>query len=120
MKAIKKECKNLFQAVIVLRDPYCSFPGCGRPTEAGHHVFKRDRMGTAFDTRSGLGVCTQHHDTLQRDPLKTREIFVRRFGEALYEKLRMNSLAVVKNADMKAIKKGLIREYQALFERAVY
>jgi hypothetical protein len=61
MLNIKSECYALTQKVVLKRDIFCRRPGCHKRSSAAHHVFKRDRLSTAFDPRYLVGLCEDDH-----------------------------------------------------------
>lgn len=88
MKSIKKECYKLFQVIVVERDQVCQRPGCNQPATAGHHVFGRANMGTAFLADSGIGICAADHDGWARlRPAEVRDVLKKKVGKERYEVL---------------------------------
>jgi hypothetical protein len=85
---LKKQCYKLFQVIVVERDPYCRRPGCTKPATSGHHVFGRNKMGTAFETDSGMGLCLDDHDGWAREcPGEVREVLRAMVGDKRFEEL---------------------------------
>ena len=60
MKNVKAECYKLIQQVVLKLHPYCPVPDCGREAVAGHHAFKRNNMGTAFNPEAVISLCLDH------------------------------------------------------------
>lgn len=102
MKGIKRECYRLVQKIVLEQHPICQFPGCRLPSSAGHHVFKRDRMGTAFDPECLIALCVDHHAWMHD------EIDI---GKALAE-----SLLKDRYRDKEALSRMSVRLRQADFE----
>jgi hypothetical protein len=106
--SIKDDCYALVQRIVVSRDVYCRFPGCGKRSTAGHHVFKRDNMGTAFDVDLVVGLCEDHHVPWAHGKKYEFTDWVMRYlgSEAYYEGLE-RSRQIVKHVDYPEIKKHL-------------
>jgi hypothetical protein len=97
MKSVKDDCYRLFQQIVVKRDKFCSKPGCSELSTAGHHVFGRKNMGTAFNPETGLGLCNYHHDGWAREsPEEVRDVLERRLGKCKFLELYQLSHTVCK------------------------
>ena len=70
MQGIKKESYRLVQQVVLAQRPYCEYPGCSKKATVGHHVFPRNRMGTAFDPESIMSLCHEHHQEIHNSTSK--------------------------------------------------
>ena len=106
----KADCYRIIQEIAVARDKVCQHPECNRPADCGHHLFKRDRLATAFFPEAILGVCTQHHTGWCHN--KTEEFAMAMFvkmGRRYYE-LRRLSHTIVKNMDYNEVYRGLVAE----------
>ncbi len=104
----KADCYRVIQEIAVARDKVCQKPGCSRRAEAGHHLWKRDRLATAFLPEAILGLCTQHHTGWAHNkPKEFKDFMVSRMGKRYYELQRLSN-TVVKNLDYDAIYQGLV------------
>jgi len=95
MNTVKKDCYRLVQIVVLKKYPICGIPNCGRPSEVGHHLFPRNRMGTAFNPRAVFPCCNDHHGLFHQEPDEYKEIARKCLGDE-YEQLRTLSLMTVK------------------------
>jgi hypothetical protein len=85
----KADCYRLIQEIAIGQDPFCRAPGCGKRTDCGHHIFKRDRLATAFEPDAVIGLCTQHHTGFAHGkPEEFKKFMIKRLGEARYYELR--------------------------------
>jgi len=95
----KDDCYKLIQMIALARDKGCQNPECSRLGEAGHHLFKRDRLATAFDPEAVIGLCTQCHTGFAHNhPRLFKEFMVERMGDRYYQ-LRRRSSEAVKDMD---------------------
>ena len=104
MKSSKKELYALIQEVAVKRHPTC--PWCDKPSVVGHHLFKRDRLATAFLPEAVQGVCDFHHKYWHKHPKGFRHEMIRIIGDRYWELERL-SYTVVRNMDYGEVKKKL-------------
>jgi hypothetical protein len=103
----KEDCYRLIQEIAVAQNPFCRAPGCENPSTCGHHLFKRDKMATAFDPRYVWGVCLGCHGWAHRQPEQFREWAISIMGEEeYYAALRMSN-SIVKYLDFNEIRRGL-------------
>lgn len=104
----KNDCYRLIQEVVVARDVFCRAPGCGRLSAAGHHLYKRDRLATAFDPRYVIGLCNDHHvPWSHKEPNEFREWVISWMGEdEYYAGLRLSN-TTVKHQDFEQIRECL-------------
>lgn len=109
MNVSKKECYSLVQEIVCARDMFCRGPQCFFPTTVGHHLFKRDNMATAFDTRYVIGFCAHCHDWAHRHPQEFKDFIISMIGEGYYVGLRLSE-TVVKHSDFNAIREKLKKE----------
>ena len=105
MRSDKKSCYSLIQEVSIKRSPFC--PWCGSPSVVGHHLFKRDRLATAFLPEAVQGMCDFHHTYAHAYPDEFAAEMKKRIGEEQYERLLALSHTVVKNMDFSAVRKNL-------------
>jgi len=104
----KQECKKLIQEAVVLRDPICVRPGCGSPSDCGHHIFKRDRPTTAFLPEACVGLCTRCHTGFAHGkPEEFKRFMISRLGEDRYYELRRLSYKTAEEIDYVVIRDGL-------------
>lgn len=104
----KDDCKKLIQEFVMLRDPICVEPGCGAPSDCGHHLFKRDRWTTAFLPEACVGVCTRSHTGWSHGkPEDFKKFMIARLGETRYYELRRLSYQDAKSLDYTKIREGL-------------
>jgi hypothetical protein len=102
-----QECYRLIQRVSIKLYPVCVWPGCNQPSVVGHHIFKRDKMATAFHPDCVLGMCNNHHDSAHRYRKCFKGILMVRMGDERYYELLRLSNAVVKNIDFKEVRDNL-------------
>ncbi len=114
MKSIKLECYALVQAIVTKRDKLCKGPGCMNISTSGHHLFKRDNMGTAFNTRYVIGLCNNCHGWAQRNPSQARQWAVYLLGEDVYLAGLRLAKSVVKYVDFEKIRNDLKKELDTL------
>lgn len=100
MKPYERECYRLIQEISILIYPKCQFPGCFKPSVVGHHLYKRDRLATAFHTECVLGMCDEHHHFAHSKPREFEFYMIDKMGERYYELLRL-SHTTVKGFDFK-------------------
>lgn len=110
----KDDCYKLVQEIAVTRDAVCLRPECGKPADCGHHIFKRDRMATAFLPEAVVGVCTQDHTGwAHAKPKEFQAFMVGEIGDRYHELNRL-SMSVCKYQNYAAIRAGLRERLQAL------
>lgn len=104
----KNDCYRLIQEVVVARDIFCRAPACGRLSSTGHHLYKRDRLATAFDPRYVIGLCNDHHvPWAHKEPNEFREWVISWMGEdEYYAGLRLSN-TTVKQQDFEQIREYL-------------
>ena len=105
MNSTKRDCYCLIQETAIKRSPFC--PWCGSPSVVGHHLFKRDRLATAFLPEAVQGMCDFHHHHWHAHPKEFAAEMKKRIGVETYDKLRQLSYTVTKNMDYKAMRKNL-------------
>ena len=110
MNPVKVECYALVQEIVVKRDIFCRCPGCCNLAGAGHHLFKRDRMATAFNTKYVIGVCVECHDWARNEADEFREWVLSWMGSNEYYEAWRLSLTVAKHIDFKQIRDNLKQE----------
>jgi len=111
----KDDCYKLIQIIVVAQDFLCIFPGCCQQSEVGHHLFKRDNMGTALHPEAVRGLCHIHHGHAHARPEQFKKIMIGLIGERYYELQRL-SKSVVKGMDYVA-KRAELRGMLENFER---
>ena len=94
----KDDCYRLIQVIAATQDPFCIHPGCGESSQVGHHLFKRDRKGTAFHPEAVRGLCHLHHGHAHASPEQFKKIMLGLIGDRYYELQRL-SKSVVKGTD---------------------
>jgi len=113
-KGTKKKCYDIIQEIAVAKDVVCQHPSCNRPADCGHHVFKRDRLTTAFLPEAVVGVCTQHHTGWAHNkPKDFKKFMIERLGEDRYYELRRLSYEHVEVMDYDEIYRGLVNTLRA-------
>ena len=107
----RSECYRLYQQVVVARDIFCRYPGCGQRSTVAHHIFKRDRLATAFNPKYGIGLCAGHHGNwAHAQPTAFKSWLVSIMGEdGYYEGLRLSNTQV-KHIDFNTIRESLLLE----------
>ena len=109
MQSVKRECYKLIQMLVVRGA--CRYPGCRRKAVVGHHLFKRDRMATAFLPDAILALCHEHHLEAHRCPEAFKSIAEYLLGSAKYLELESMSRMLVRyrQEDYEAIREALRR-----------
>jgi len=102
----KDDCYKLVQQIAVAQDPICIMPECGQTSQVGHHLFKRDRMGTAFHPEAVRGLCHRHHGHAHAKPEQFKKAMIRLMGER-YHELQKLSKTVVNGMDYVAKREEL-------------
>lgn len=111
---LEQECYALIQAVVLARDVFCRAPGCVHASASAHHIFKRDRLATAFNPTYLVGLClTCHTSWAHGHPEEFREWLLSWMGDAYYEGLRLSN-TIVKNYDYKCTRDALRKTLKAL------
>lgn len=112
----KDDCYKLIQEIAVARDVKCQHPDCWLPADCGHHLFKRDRMATAFLPEAAIGLCTRHHTGwAHAKPKAFKAFMVKRMGNRYHELARL-SRQIVQHSDYTEIRTRLREYLQALVE----
>jgi hypothetical protein len=108
MRTSKHDCYRLVQIVVCKQYPVCRMPGCRKQSTVGHHVFPRNRMGTAFNPKAVIALCAAHHDYAHAHPVSFREIAKMIVGSE-FDALEVLSRTIVqfRDADYDQIKKCL-------------
>lgn len=114
MTPLKKDCYALVQQIVTKRDRLCKGPGCTNLSASGHHLFKRDNMGTAFNTRYVIGLCNNCHSWAQRHPDDCRQWAIYLLGDEAYHIGQRLAKSVVKYVDLEKIRDGLRKELDRL------
>ncbi|MCK5604494.1 hypothetical protein KAR91_21570 [Candidatus Pacearchaeota archaeon] len=90
----KKVCDKLWQ--IKVTGGTCSFPGCNRIGNEGHHVMKRRYLNTRWVIENGRRLCREHHLWADTHPAEYENMIIREIGSYEYENLRIQAQMVVK------------------------
>ena len=114
MKAIEKECYALVQAIVTKRDRLCKGPGCMNISTSGHHLFRRNNMATAFNTRYVIGLCEECHPYMQDNPAECQQWAIYLLGEDVYRPGQQLSKSVCKYQNLEVIREGLQKELDML------
>jgi len=109
MNSTKKDCYALVQAVTIARDIFCRAPGCSSMATAGHHLYKRDRMATAFNPRYVVGLCVDCHGWAHAEPDEFKEWVISWMGDDYHDGFAL-SRTIVKYQDFDQIRANLRRE----------
>lgn len=110
MDSVKHECYALVQEIVCARDIFCRGPECRCRSTAGHHIYKRDRLATAFNTKYVLGFCAECHQWAHSNPTEFLAWLLDTMGEEDYYKGLQLSLTIAKHIDFKAVRKSLKKE----------
>lgn len=105
MKKAESDCYKLIQEIAIKQHPKCKWPGCNKPSTVGHHLFKRDRMATAFLPEAVWGLCVMHHDEAHREPAVFKRYVYQCIDDRYYELLRLSWITM--KPDFKETKKYL-------------
>ena len=115
----KDDCYRLIQQIAIDQDPVCIWTGCMEDSCVGHHLFKRDRRGTAFHPEAVRGLCHIHHGYAHARPEQFRKIMIGFIGERYYDLQRLSKTVVkwvdyaVKRIELREILAGLTRKVNA-------
>ena len=113
-KGTKKKCYDIIQEIAVIKDKVCQHPECSQAADCGHHVFKRNRLTTAFLPEAVVGVCTQHHTGWAHNkPKEFKAFMIKRLGEDRYYELRRLSYTNLDHPDYHEIYAGLVKVLRA-------
>jgi len=105
----ERDCYQLIQEIAVARDVYCVHPLCSSLATAGHHLFKRDRIATAFLPSAIFGVCNDHHVPWAHEEREEFKVFaIGRLGEEEYYRLYRLSITTTRGMDFKGKRNELI------------
>jgi 5-methylcytosine-specific restriction endonuclease McrA len=106
MDSLKAACYRLIQQVVLTQYPFCR--RCQKPPEVGHHIFKRDRLGTAFNPLAVVALCNACHTFVHSKPREAKTLAKEWLGDD-YEKLEALSRMVVqfRAEDYRELKKTL-------------
>jgi hypothetical protein len=106
MDSLKAACYRLIQQVVLAQYPACR--RCQKPSEVGHHIFKRDRLGTAFNPLAVVALCNACHAFVHSKPSEAKTLAKEWLGDD-YEKLQVLSRMVVqfRDADYRIIRDKL-------------
>ena len=108
MMATQADCYKLVQQVVTARDRFCRAPGCSALSSAGHHIFPRARLATAFHPLYVIGLCAACHiGWAHGRPEEFLQWVVSWMGEGNYYAALRLSNTVVKNQDYDEIAAGL-------------
>jgi len=114
VKGTKKKCYDIIQEIAVIKDKICQHPECSQVSDCGHHVFKRNRLTTAFLPEVVVGVCTQHHTGWAHNkPKEFKAFMIERLGEGRYYELRRLSYDNLDHPDYPEIYAGLVKVLRA-------
>ena len=109
MNSAKDDCYSLIQEIAVARDGLCRAPGCCQIATAGHHIFGRKNMATAFNPRYALGMCVDCHvPWAHKEPDQFNEWVISWMGEEEYYAALRLSNSVCKHQDFKQIRAALL------------
>jgi len=107
MNSTKQDCYRLIQQITLLRDPICVVPGCAFLSSAGHHLFPRARLSTAFDPQAVRGLCHQHHQWVHANPKQATLMFIKLIGVLKYGELERKSRTIMPNFDFEETRRVL-------------
>lgn len=102
--SVEDDCYRFVQLVVIKEHPFCRI--CGAPATVGHHLYKRDRMATAFLPEAIWALCHYCHDWAHRNPFEFQKKVIEEIVERYYELLRLSN-SVIKNQDLKSIREDL-------------
>lgn len=91
----KKVLDRLWQEKIT--GGICSFPGCNRIGNEGHHIIKRRYLNTRWLIENGRELCREHHSWADTHPTEYENMIIREIGAWEYALLREKSLMIVKH-----------------------
>lgn len=91
----KKKLDCMWQEVIT-NGKSCSYPGCCKIGNEGHHIFKRRYLNTRWSIENGRALCREHHDWAEKHPEAYEDLIVDEIGSRDYTTLRQEALMVRK------------------------
>jgi hypothetical protein len=105
MLTAKKDCYRLIQMVVLKNNPICRHLGCSQLSTVGHHIWKRDRMGTAFHPQAVFAVCQAHHAYAHAHPVSFMDLVRFSLGDLFYELEALSRQTIrYREADYKRIR----------------
>ena len=119
MKAAERKCRVLWQQIVTLRDGRCLRCGhvClegGEMQNVGHHVFGRNKMGSAFDRVPASRFARTVINGSEEPVMGAQSAAAARIGEERYTHLDFLSKQVVRlrPKDYSAIAESLKRSWK--------
>ena len=94
-KQQRKKLDVLWQQKVTDGKP-CSYPGCCKMGNEGHHIFKRRYLNTRWSIENGRALCRDHHDWAEKHPVIYEALIIDEIGEEAYGVLRLGSLTLKK------------------------
>lgn len=98
-KGTRELCERMMQEIAVTRDKVCQDPKCSDAATVGHHIFRRNKLSTAFEPDNLVGLCVVHHGRAHSNPAFFKKQMIDRLGEKRYYELRRQSNETAKNID---------------------
>ena len=95
-KQQKKQLDILWQQKVT-EGKLCSFPGCNRIGNEGHHLMKRRYLNTRWVIENGRGLCREHHHWADTHPAEYENVIIREIGSWEYALLREKALIIKKH-----------------------
>ena len=118
MVSTKSDCYALVQEIACARDRLCRGPGCSNLATSGHHIYKRNRLATAFDPQYIVGLCNDCHvPWAHAEPDQFTQWVISWMGEDEYYFGLRKSNTVVKDVNYIEIREGL-RRILAAYKKA--
>lgn len=74
----------------------CTFPGCNKIGNEGHHIMKRRYLNTRWNIETGRSLCREHHDWAETHPQAYEDLIVGEIGQDEWDRLRDRAMMVVK------------------------
>lgn len=94
MDKARRDCYRLIQ--VLMARGLCRHDGCQSPATVGHHMFKRNRLGTAFLPDAIVPLCEKHHRWAHAHPTDFEAMARKRMGSEHYDRIKALSLSVVR------------------------
>lgn len=103
----KKTLDKLWQ--IQVTGVTCTYPGCNKIGNEGHHIMKRRYLNTRWLIENGRALCREHHLWADTNPQAYEDLVIGEVGTAAYDSLREKALMVVRQFYVE-IREALINE----------
>jgi hypothetical protein len=108
-KQQRKKLDIIWQQKVTKNKP-CSYPGCCKIGNEGHHIFKRRYLNVRWSVENGRALCRECHLEAHNNPQAYEDCIVDEIGIEGYAILREKAYAVKKrfyDEILKELKEGI-------------